>query len=255
MKKTLFSSLCLLITAVLLYGCKGDQGPAGPAGGTDLPTASIQGRVSLFNEYNQLKANVNVAATVSVDGLSITTTTDSLGFYLLPAVPIGVRTITFSKAGYGSVKSLDAGISVNNFPFSNSNLDSLPTYTITRHALSIDTVNDVVRDTIRLSNRGITGQARNIAVFASDRNDVSSDPARHKFVRLFSLASSDSQLVVSMPSSLLNSESGLRPGTTAFLTVHGVSVGQNSSYFDPRTRRNVYTAVTPAAPTLQFIVP
>jgi hypothetical protein len=253
MKKTLFSSLCLLITAVLLYGCKGDQGPAGPAGGTDLPTGTIQGFVNIYNEYGQTKSNALAGTVVTVDGTSLSTTTDSTGNYFFQSVPIGVRTINFTRAGYGSNREPNFGISIGRNSIS-SELDSLPSYTIARHALSRDTANGTLRDTVRLSSPTPSGRSRRLIVFISDRNDVSSDPARHRFSQTRSVSAGDSVAIVSISRSDLEFF-GLRQGSTAHIVAHGISTGENSRYEDARTQRTVYTALTPATPVLQFIVP
>ena len=62
---------------------------------TSLNTANISGNV-IDSETGQAISGVKV----SIFGLSLATTTDSSGTYLLEAIPLGVKKISFEKNGY-----------------------------------------------------------------------------------------------------------------------------------------------------------
>jgi|SRR6185437_9779802 len=67
------------------------------------PASAVMGRVALYDSTNKTQPNCK-GVTVSIDGTSYTTTTDSTGKYAFENVPQTKYTFTYSKAGYSTHK-------------------------------------------------------------------------------------------------------------------------------------------------------
>ncbi len=97
-KLSFFSVITVL---VLIAGCKGDTGPAGPG-----LSGSITGVVQLFNSDGSQPIDRS-GVTVSIPGTSFSTTTDSLGQWTISNLTSGSYTITETKPGYGMSEQQD----------------------------------------------------------------------------------------------------------------------------------------------------
>ena len=91
--RSLYSVFALGI-ALLLVGCEGDQGPAGP-----LLSGSLSGFVSLYDDEGDRVANCSGVA-ITLDGTTSRTVTDSTGRWQLDGLPTGTYTIVYTKDGY-----------------------------------------------------------------------------------------------------------------------------------------------------------
>jgi hypothetical protein len=80
--------------ALLLAACKGEQGPAGP-----LLAGSMRGFVSLYDEEGGRIAN-SKGVTVSLEGTSRSTMTDSSGEWQIDDVMTGTYAIVYEKDGF-----------------------------------------------------------------------------------------------------------------------------------------------------------
>lgn len=91
MKKTILFSLTLGL--MLSYSCTKE---------IDFTEGNITGNVNLFDETNNPLDESGM--TITVQGTSISATTDANGTFDLPNVPFGTYTLVYSKSGYGTFK-------------------------------------------------------------------------------------------------------------------------------------------------------
>jgi hypothetical protein len=87
----------LVVFSFILIGCKGEQGPPGPAGPT--LSGNIQGYVRLYNEHGIPVSNRS-GVSVSLEGTAYNSTSDSTGKWVLINVPAGIYTAVLRKVGY-----------------------------------------------------------------------------------------------------------------------------------------------------------
>ena len=92
-------SLTSLLSVIL--GCKGETGPTGPSG--PLLTGNIEGYAILYHEYDYAYPNSS-GITVSLEGTTMSTMTDSTGWWKLQDITTGTYNIIFEKIGFFSKK-------------------------------------------------------------------------------------------------------------------------------------------------------
>ena len=90
-----FNFATTITILILISGCKGDTGPAGPSF-----SGSIYGTVTLINSDDSFPIDES-GVTVSLKGTSLSTTSDSLGNWTINGLTTGTYTITATKPGYG----------------------------------------------------------------------------------------------------------------------------------------------------------
>jgi len=91
-------SFILVVPLILLLGCKGDPGPAGP-----ILSGAITGKVYLYADNNSLIQDKS-GVLVTIDGGSSSAISSSDGFWNLTSVPAGVHNMVFSKTGFMTQK-------------------------------------------------------------------------------------------------------------------------------------------------------
>jgi hypothetical protein len=101
MKRLAWGFLVGIVASVMLFGCKGADGPQGPAG-TAL-TGTLYGKVQAYDSFGNYLGYMS-GVTVNAEGTSYSATTDSLGVFGIGGLPTGTYTLTFAKAGYGTNK-------------------------------------------------------------------------------------------------------------------------------------------------------
>jgi hypothetical protein len=93
-----------LVFSIIGLACKGDPGPAGPAG--QFSPGNISGFVILA-DTNGSRLNDRSGVVVTSDPPTSTATTQSDGSWTLSEMPAGIYDLTFSKAGYFTSKEFN----------------------------------------------------------------------------------------------------------------------------------------------------
>ena len=130
--------LCILV-ALTVIGCKGETGPAGPAGGLVL-TGNIQGTVRLYSDVDAYRP-LQDASGVSVMLLSqsITTLSQADGSWELTAVPAGIYSFRFSKTGYFSRTSHNFQfVGGGTYYYGGTILSEVPSVTVPQFSMAFD---------------------------------------------------------------------------------------------------------------------
>lgn len=101
MENTIAKIVGVLVLPIIVWGCKGDAGPAGPLG--PHLAGDLYGAVVLFDE-DSISIFDHSRVNISIDGTSSSTTSDRDGWWRLVGLRTGTYTITFSKIGYETYK-------------------------------------------------------------------------------------------------------------------------------------------------------
>jgi hypothetical protein len=247
-KKLSFASI--LTVLMIIVGCRGEIGPVGPS-----LSGSITGTVMLFNSDGSMPVDRS-GVTVSIQGSSLSTTTDSLGLWTINNVMTGTYTITETKPGYGISEQ-------QGFVFvGGSENDETPNRTYI--SLAQPPNFSVVLDSVK----NVTDSAISIWFTMSGSFDTAVDQGENDFLVLIG---KDSNVNGLMPNSYLYSAftyltpypgvdgyntisasdlkyAGFKSGESVYVVIypldHNASPGPSySSYYDIATQKMVYTSL------------
>ena len=221
-----YDNYLMLILALILFSC-GDSND-----NTIITTANISGSVILFDEgITQVE---NTGMTISVEGSSISTSTNANGNYTLTNVPFGNTTLIFEKNGFGTFKKFD--IDHNNgdtFITENPSLGQKSSTTITNLTVSLNG-NDV---TIAATTNpaGSINNTRYIRYFFSLQSSVSNTNYDSVLETIQSQINPyNLNLSVSALSAL-----GFSSGQTIYVRAYGESFWSNQ-YNDPNSSTTIF---------------
>lgn len=85
-------------------GTTGAQGPAGANGKGSSDTASITGKLIVYNEFNTQTDLSGVTVTISSGSNQNSATTDATGQYTFRGMTTGTYDLSFQKTGFGTMK-------------------------------------------------------------------------------------------------------------------------------------------------------
>jgi hypothetical protein len=231
------------ISLMLLVSCKKDSG--------SFKSGNITGFVDLIDvvgNYAPDKSGVKV--TIVDKSGTYTATTDNSGKYLIKSVPMGTYDIEYSKTGYGInyKKSFShVGGDVNtfvdkvnllelvNFKIINSNID---------YSDSIITV-EITYDTSIIDNRFYQySSSFELDAYFNDSSDVSIDHFDFSTGRNVDLKSTY-MTFYPVYYHVIEGKYSYHPGQTLYYIIYSANQFQwirgNMNYYDPETRRTVYT--------------
>lgn len=236
------SIIPVVLFAALLYGCKGEPGPAGPS----LP-GSISGSVRLIDSSG-VRMSDNSGAVISIESIPTTAISNAMGLWTISGLLTGSYNITISKPGFDSNKyygfQFVGGGGAQLYP---SYLHQLPTFDVQNISVSRDSPNIAVSGTIS-STLGET-----LILFWGRNKTVSSDPAQFlsfSFIYVPRGSSSFSDLVG-------NRELypyGITSGDTVYVVAYPSTNGGWNSYVDPVTGRDVITSIRPIPSNIDSVV-
>lgn len=236
----LIAVLCPL--AYLVSGC-GETGQSGPAG--PKLSGTISGLACLV-EANGAQPVDKSGITVSVDGTSLATVTDSSGKWSLGGVETGIYTISLAKAGYGMSK-------ITQFQFTGGGEKNIgaTAYLCRPPAYCVDSLwqrPSPLKDTttlyvgVAVSDTAFNGYGR-VLVFISGDTSVSVDPQNYLKVaeiNTYFTSGTDTTNLKIQAATLLNA--GFVSGDTVYLAAYAANAGTaNSGYLDLATGRTVFT--------------
>ena len=240
MKKILF---VLPICFVLFAGCdKDNENP--PAA-----TAELFGTVTLYDDRTTPVSPAGMV--VSVDGLSLSATTDASGRYSFPSLPKDVYNLTFNKAGFGTFRLFG----VNHNPTGTSTqvggrtLGQISTTTVT--GLTVTPVGaDTVSLSVAISPAGSASASRGVRFFFHSAGSVSASNYTG-FSPVYTIRSGTGNVLIAKAAL---QAMGFSSGATVHVIAYGDAYFSND-YDDPATGKTVFpningTTVTAVSFTL-----
>jgi hypothetical protein len=244
-------------SAALFTNCnlKGPAGPAGPA-----LSGTLSGFTTLINE-NGARPVDQFGVSVTVDGSSLTTTTDGMGMWSIPNLTTGIYSLTFSKTGYGIGKAIQVQfLGGGERNIGNINLCQPPSFVVdsvwTRFPKGGDS-NSVFLG-VRVS-RAVNGPYR-VVFFFSKAPDVSWQPLMYKDFSIENVlfkSGVDSASIRLQPLNFATVGFPFQSGDTVYAAPYAATAGNNNSgYTDLSTGRTVLTDIdTSSAQVIRIVLP
>ena len=235
-----------LILFLLVFGtsCSKDNDIDPPA-----PTSgNVSGSVNLFDDGVTEIDNSNM--TVSVEGTSISATTNASGQYTLSNVPFGTITLIYEKNGYGTFKRFDVDHSGGDtFILETPSLGQISTTSIT-NLTATDNGTDITLSATT-NPAGNVGNTRYIRFFFSTQTNVSNTNFE---AVLETLPAQINPRNLNLTNASLVAL-GFSSGQTVYARCYGESFWSNQ-YDDPNSGDTVFPNINPnSAAEVSFVVP
>jgi hypothetical protein len=243
--------LSVLVSGLLLIGCKGNDvaaGPVGPSG--PVLVGDVGGYVHLIDSVGN-PATINSGISVSLDSTTLGAVTDSAGRWVIHNLKTGTYWLRITKAGFGTYVNPNFSF-VGGGPlyFTGSvNLFTIPHFVPT--GVTADTLGSVI--TIKGNFVGpIATWAGNCAIaFISTSPTVSSNPSNYTFYRSDGTYSANFSIG---PISLATLKYyGVMPGTSLYIIVYAGGYLLNT-YYDFTSNKEVFTSLNPTPSSIVSVV-
>ena len=244
--KIIFSML-MITFAIINFGCKGDTGPAGPVGPT--LSGTLTGLVVL-TDTNGVQPTNRSGISVSIDGTSLSTTTDSTGKWTFNSLSTGTYAITISKNNYGMTKRINFQFVGGGTTYVGQDfLSAVPSFNISNLSYTAGNQFIDVKGNVNFTSAQTIG--RNIFVFVGNSNLVSSSPGT--YLGVFNAFANDTATTFTQRLTTANlNDLGIPTGSTAYINVYSSSatLANSSRYADVVTGKFIYTSLgsTPSGP-------
>lgn len=227
-------------------GCDKAVGPAGPK-----LSGNLIGFCFLW-DINGKKATDDSGVTVRAEGTNIFSTTGSNGYWELDGLTTGTYTYSFSKAGYGTRKSIDAQfVGGGDVYYGTANLYEIPSFTITNLSDSIS----VTTGNVYL-NGVLSGNIPNIAtvrIFVGTSPSVSSDPS--SYVGTDAVGGSVGYLFPLILTENDFNYYGFSSGQAVYVVAYADGYA-STAYIDLSTGNYIYTGINPTpSNVISFVLP
>ncbi|MEP7233681.1 MAG: carboxypeptidase-like regulatory domain-containing protein [Ignavibacteriota bacterium] len=290
MKQTLLS-FCVLVLIAVVSGCTSTNS-SNPNSTTSL-NGSITGTVSLGRELGSSPNTFSSSAgvTVSLDGTSLSATTDSSGFWKLDNVPSGNYDVTITKSGFGLTRNYGVAISGPGTTYiPRIYLGELPSQAPELISANVATINwtdtGKQKQRVELQVQWKTPYDRSysdICIFLDKNNTV--QPADVHFYTTLSsttggnlqqewlgfswgdsrdpiLHSTEFEGVVACPIETLHAH-GIASGTTIYVSlsqydpygINGVAPNNKATYYDPVNNQNRIISPSPRSNVVAVTIP
>lgn len=232
-----------MLVFALVLGCKGPEGPAGPPGSS--LEGDIIGIVALVNADGSQPSNRS-GVTVGLEGLPLTTTTDSNGRFVLSNLNAGIFNINYSKPGYGSSKTVRYQFVGGGQAYvGNVTLCQPPSFSVS--SISFGGISGAGTVSINVQLSESATEQRRVFLFFGENSSVSSNPQNYVGQISSTVTFSSGSGVGFLSQSTLRN-AGIASGTTAYVVAYAANQGfLNSGYVDVNTGRFVYTNLSGSA--------
>jgi Carboxypeptidase regulatory-like domain len=256
-KLSFFSVITVLI---LIAGCKGDTGPAGPS-----QTGSITGFVTLINSDGSLPANRS-GVVVSIQGTSLSTMTDSLGQWTISNVTTGTYTIAATKPNYGMTEQQGVQFLGGSNPLYLGNINGSingymtlaqpPNFTVAFDSLKIAGDSEL-NIWFSMSGQLLPPANEFLIAIGNDSNVNGSDPQKYLYSNVGQFGEGENGFVPINASDLYYA--GFKSGATAYLVAYPLEFfgfGEYySMYYDIPSGRYVYTSLGAPTKVIRITIP
>jgi|GEM_PF-1341675 len=257
MKKTLLALCCVaaLISCKKTAGPEGPQGatgPQGPAGNSNAGTGIITGNVKQYDQYAvQYTIGLNTT-TVSIDGTTITTTTDASGNYTLSNLAAGIYDISYEKPSGGLTKQQQIVCPGTGKLFNGSSIYDKPTFAINYASLKDTTISGTHYQKLYITLTPDTKKRNIIVVYGKTSAIDLADPS--SYLHILGLTVNNTSYSANL--SYSNPQTNNFPsGSTMYAKIYPSS-GLSSGYYDYVINKEVYTAYgTPFPNTFSIVMP
>ena len=239
-----------IMASVVLFGCKGGDGPQGPAG-TAL-TGNMHGKVYAYDSFGNY-LGVMSGVLVQVEGTSLAGTSDSLGAYVIAGVPTGTYTLLYSKAGYGTQKWQQLQfIGRGDYYLNSMTISGLPNFETSTATASISAGNLHVIGTV---TGGSPPYQRRVIVYVGKTSSINpSVPASFvRYINYYIPGSANNYDATTSISSLM-SNYGFVSGETIYVVAYSGSY-YNFSYYDYATEKNIEPSFGTVARASSVVIP
>ena len=252
MKKFCWAFFSIFAAGVLLFGCKGSDGPTGaqgPAG--PVLHGNLYGRVYLENEDHSRVTYIS-GVSVTVEGTAIAAVPDTNGNFVLKNVATGTWTVTAVKTGYGTSKQTNLQfVGGGDASMGNIWMEQMPSF-------DIQSLNPITTTTTTATISGtITNSVpyyRYVMVIFGKTSPVMSDPKSWTISYSGYIASSSNSFTVGIDTFSLRN-GGFNSRDTVHVTVYSTGGNFDSGYYDVMTDNWVYTAIGANPKSSYFIRP
>ena len=215
-----------------------------------LTSANIIGSVNLYDEGTSQIDNSGM--TITLEGTSISTTTNMQGNFTLTNVPFGTYTIIYEKAGFGIFKKFNiehTNTGTSTIITATPSLGQLSTTEITNLTVTSNTNNITV--SVTTNPAGNSGNRRYIRYFLSENANVSN--LNYNFYSQGLISQISPYEITLSQEDLL--DAGYLSGQTVHIKVYGDSFWSNQ-YDDPNLQRRVFPNLNmTSASSVSFVVP
>jgi hypothetical protein len=234
MKKGIILPGLLFIGLICISGCSSSTGSSSPS-----LSGSMTGLVALY-QSNGNRTNAS-GVTVSIQGTSLSTTTDSTGKWTINGLSAGTYTIVFTKASYGTmeqqgVQFVGGGLAL----VSSIEMVQPPTFTVAINAHGYDG-DDYIDYTI---DGAIGGQGFVLIAVGTDSTVSASDPTKYLYADWNETTDTTGAFYISIP---LLYGAGFQSKTTAYAVAYPLNNDGGyeyfASYLDDSTGRQVYPSL------------
>jgi hypothetical protein len=252
MKRLLLTLSCLAVFAM----CKKEKNSDSiePEPTPVVPTSNLKGKVNQYDQYGVPYTTGLNTTTVSIEGKTISTVTDTSGKYVLTGITSGTYTLVYKKAGCGLIKLDKAIYKAGDTATFNPKIADIPNFSIS---------NAYVKDTSWFSgtlagiyyNASTLVQNSNVtlvAILGKSANLTISNPTSYDN---YATASLINTLDFNRFSSydLLKQTYSFKKNDVVFVKIYPVAT-TGASYFDNTLEKPVYTAYGSPYPTLFTLI-
>lgn len=231
----------LLLACLLWCACKkkevtGPQGPVGPAG--PAYKAVVTGHVGMYDQYGSRLVFNYTPIQVALSGYD-TVMTDSVGFFHFDSVVTGNYKIVVNGDAFGSTVVQNVAV-IKDTIYQPVKVSQKPQFDVSALAATTQGATAEVQLTITIPS---DTRARNVLILVGKTADVSGDPSTYllSYVKLIP-STVFGAVTMKIPVADLNN-ARIFYGDIVYVAAYSYVVSDMSTYEDPITGRNVFTAI------------
>ncbi|MHC1737977.1 MAG: carboxypeptidase-like regulatory domain-containing protein [Ignavibacteriaceae bacterium] len=250
MKNNIFRVFAILVLLLTTNGCNKD-GTTDPTPPTPVVTGDLMGTVQPKDENGQNIADKS-GVTVSIEGTTLSATTDASGNYSIKKIEEGSRVVVFSKSGCGTYKKKIAITGNHTNQLGSISIYELPAFYVQN--LSATVISGAFELSGTLTNKNSSNQS--IVIFAYTDNSVSSDTSKYLFSSDTGVYSSQSTFAFSISFGTLIG-AGFKSGQMVYFVAYS-SVqlsGSDTHYFINSYKEGFYFLGTTPSNKVNVAIP
>jgi hypothetical protein len=251
MKKSSVSFYASIAVIIILAGCKGTTGPTGPS-----LTGSMTGFVTLFQSDGS-GATDKSGVTVSIQGTSLSTATDSNGKWTISGLSTGTYTLMETKSGYGMSEQQGLQFVGGDVPdyIGKITMAQSPNFSVAIDPINTFADSNALHISFSQSDAPIGQEVYVLIAVGTGTNVSAADPTKYLYSAIYLIGTAG----VSNISEFTLQTAGLANGMVAYVVAYPLSYfnggSEYSSYLDHATGRTAYTSLGAASQVIPLVVP